>query len=89
MWKEQVLRQEFRNVSCLVTQLEETDSTTDCERSQRCTETQLILRCSAYYQLTISNQATMWTSDSRGVSGWENFGYRVKHVLRKMANLSM
>lgn len=46
VWEDQV--QEFRNISCLVTQLEATDSTADSERFQLCTETKLILKCSAY-----------------------------------------
>jgi len=33
VWEDQVLGQEFRNISCLVTQLEATDSTADSERS--------------------------------------------------------
>lgn len=34
MWEDQVLGQEFRNISCLVTQLEGTGSTADSERFQ-------------------------------------------------------
>lgn len=48
MWEEQVLGKEFSNVSCLVTQLEETDSTSDCESSQLCAETLLISKFSVY-----------------------------------------
>lgn len=48
MREEQVLGKWFRNVSCLVTKLEQTDSTSDCESSQLPTETMLISKFSAY-----------------------------------------
>jgi len=70
VWEDQVLGQEFRNISCLVTQLEATDSTADSERSWLCAEKSLFWR--ALY--TGNTWAAIWASSFRS-SVWEKFGY--------------